>query len=386
MRRNQIVFWQENPSPHQAPWIRELAAILTDGQVTGVFHGNLTSERRALGWLPPDYGKARVLISPDPSTVEKLLWSDPERTVHLFSSVVHNARLNAAIRRALSTKALVGILSEGRDWRGLFGLVRRVHSIFNERSMCDRISFVLAMGHLAARWHRTCGYLQEKIFPFCYVVENHGAASIDCSNMPGVTLCFIGQLIKRKRVDLLIHSLSEVNSRDWVLRVIGNGKEKFGLAKLVDCLGLANMIDFTGVLDNMSARRQLAKSDLFVLPSHWDGWGAVVNEALMCGVPVICSDYCGAADLIHKGFNGELFRCDSRKYLTGVLEKWISKGPLNDTKREQIKSWSRYIEGDIVAKYFMEIIEYVDNGGGLRPQAPWFAGMPADYSTLLQVD
>src|SRR5208283_5061000 len=189
-------------------------------------------------------------------------------------------------------------------------------------------------------------YLQERIFPFCYVVESHGAASIDCSNMPGVTLCFVGQLIKRKRVDLLIHSLHRMNSRDWFLRVIGNGKERSGLEKLVNCLGLANMIDFTGVLDNMSARKQLAKSDLFVLPSRWDGWGAVVNEALMCGVPVICSDYCGAADLIHNGFNGELFRCDSLESLTDSLEKWTSKGPLNDSRRERIRSWSRCIEGE----------------------------------------
>jgi glycosyltransferase involved in cell wall biosynthesis len=379
VRRNHIVFWQENLSPHQAPWIRELAAIFTDGQVTGVFQGNLTSERLALGWIPPDYGKTQVLIFPDSSTVEKLLWDDPECKVHVFSSMGHNARLNAAIRRALSTKALVGILSEGRDWRGLLGLGRRVHSIFNERSVRSRVGFVLAMGHLASKWYRTCGYLQDRIFPFCYVVESHGAASIDFSNMPGVTLCFVGQLIKRKRVDLLIRSLSRVNSRDWFLRVIGNGEERFSLEKLVNCLGLANMIDFTGVLDNMSARKQLAKSDLFVLPSHWDGWGAVVNEALMCGVPVICSDYCGAADLIHNGFNGELFRCDSLDSLTDSLEKRISKGPLNGSKKEPIRSWSQCIEGETVARYFLEIIEYIDNCAGRRPQAPWIAGMPADY-------
>jgi glycosyltransferase involved in cell wall biosynthesis len=379
MRHNHIVFWQENPSPHQAPWIRELAEIFTDGHVTGVFRGNLTSERVALGWLPPDYGKARVLISPDLSTVDKLLQDEPDRTVHVFSSMVHNAGLNTAIRRALSTKALVGILSEGRDWRGIIGLARRGHSIFNERSVRDQVSFVLAIGHLAAKWYRTCGYPQEKIFSFCYVVESHRAEPMDRASTPGVTLCFIGQLIKRKRADLLIRSLSGMNSQEWFLRIIGDGEERFSLEKLVNCLGLSKTIDFTGVLENSSARRQLAKSDLFILPSRWDGWGAVVNEALMCGVPVMCSDYCGAADLIHRGFNGELFRCDSLESLTNLLQKRISEGPLSDSKREGIRSWSRCIEGEAVARYFLEIIGYIENGGGRRPQAPWIAGMPADY-------
>src|SRR5208283_1433790 len=74
-------------------------------------------------------------------------------------------------------------------------------------------------------------------------------------------------------------------------------------------------------------------------------WTHVVSRS-------ICSDSCGAADLIHNGFNGKVFRCDSLKSLTGVLEEWISKGPLNDKRMRQIISWSRCVEGEAVARYF----------------------------------
>jgi glycosyltransferase involved in cell wall biosynthesis len=48
-----------------------------------------------------------------------------------------------------------------------------------------------------------------------------------------------------------------------------------------------------------------------VLPSRFDGWGAVVNEALMVGTPVICSDRCGASDVIENGRNGYVFEADN---------------------------------------------------------------------------
>ena len=51
----------------------------------------------------------------------------------------------------------------------------------------------------------------------------------------------------------------------------------------------------------------IAAADLLALPSRWDGWGLVVNEALAVGVPVIASNACGASDLIRQDVNGYVF-------------------------------------------------------------------------------
>jgi glycosyltransferase involved in cell wall biosynthesis len=266
---------------------------------------------------------------------------------------------------------MVGILSEGRDWRRLPGVLRQVHSQLNEGKYRRMVRFVLALGHLAAKWYEICGYSQEQVFPFCYVVESEAAMPRDHSNSSQVNLSFVGQLIERKRVDLLIRGLSKVKSENWHLHVIGDGKKRFALEKLVHDLHLSGMIDFAGVLENKMVRLKLADSDVFVLPSNWDGWGAVVNEALMTGVPVICSDFCGASDLIRPGFNGELFKCGSVDSLAAVLDKWISGGPLDLPARRKIQSWSRSIEGEAVARYFIQIIDYLEGTRSERPQAPW---------------
>jgi glycosyltransferase involved in cell wall biosynthesis len=48
-------------------------------------------------------------------------------------------------------------------------------------------------------------------------------------------------------------------------------------------------------------------AEVFVLPSLEDGFGFVVAEAMACGLPVIVSDQCGAAELVRLGDNGWVF-------------------------------------------------------------------------------
>ncbi|MGA2227995.1 MAG: glycosyltransferase [Syntrophobacteraceae bacterium] len=370
MNCSRIVFWQEMPSPHQAPWIRALASLLPDRQVIGVFQKDVAPFRLAMGWSQPDYGQAQVFISPGRSTIEALLHSDCERTVHVFSGIVHNSVLDAAFRQVLSSRARVGILSEGRDWRGAKGMLRQAHSFFHERSYRRRVDFILALGRVGTRWFTKCGYDPAKLFPFCYVVEDHRGTD-NQSHTKGVSITSVGRLISLKRIDLLLKAVAKVSSPEWTLKIIGEGEQHPFLEEMAERFRLQKKVVFRGSMPNLQVRQELALADIFVFTSRADGWGAVVNEALMSGVPVICSDYCGAADLIHSGFNGELFRCDSLESLTDTLQKWISKGPLSDAKREEIRSWSRCIEGEAVARYFLEIIGYFENGGGRRPRAPW---------------
>jgi glycosyltransferase involved in cell wall biosynthesis len=184
---------------------------------------------------------------------------------------------------------------------------------------------------------------------------------------------FVGRFIKIKCIDLLISALSKVENIAWRLNLIGDGPEKQKYKDIAQFRNVLERIEFNGVLNNSEVRSRLAATDLFVLPSRADGWGAVVNEALMSGVPAICSNYCGAADLIRPGFNGDLFDFDSVDSLTQVMRKWVSKGPLDTETREKIRRWSECISGRSVAGYFLRILEYLENNTNPKPVAPWWA-------------
>ncbi len=375
MEQGRIVFWQQNSSPHQSSWIRALADMLPPGRVVAVFEEELPPQRVALGWNSPEsgpnYGQTKVFIRPGVEVLESLIQPQDEPATHIFSGSVHVPSINQTLELCLKTGERIGILSEARDHRGLHGALRLAHSFFHERRHRNHISFVLAIGCHAGAWYRKCGFRPERLFPFCYAVENAGPVTNCRTDSTQVVLTFVGQLIPRKGLDLLLRALATVRSSDWALRIIGEGSERYALEKLASDLNLLRKTTFTGALDNGAVRNELANADLFVLPSRWDGWGAVVNEALMSGTPVICSSYCGAADLISNGMNGEIFEYGSSGSLIAALERGIAKGPLSASSRTDITEWSKCIEGATVASYFLQILQFLDRENGQRPKPPW---------------
>lgn len=340
-----------------------------------VLQEGLPAERLASGWAQPgsapDYGGAKILMSPGEGQLESLINEKPDDTIHIFSGAVYVPSINRALKRALRAGAVAGLLSEARDSRGLHGALRTAHSFFHERTCRHKVDFVLAIGRHAYGWYRKCGFDAERLFPFCYTVENPKPVPAAGRISGGVVLTFVGQLIRRKGLDLLLEALGQTDRTGWTLRIIGAGTGRTVFEKQAAELDLSDKVEFVGSLNNEAVRRELAGSDLLVLPSRWDGWGAVVNEALMSGVPVVCSDYCGAADLIIPGFNGEVFECASPGSLTRALNRWIAKGPLVPEVRARIARWSGRLEGAAVADYFLDIIEYVCAERRTRPGPRW---------------
>jgi glycosyltransferase involved in cell wall biosynthesis len=189
-----------------------------------------------------------------------------------------------------------------------------------------------------------------------------------------VTMGFVGSLIPRKGGDLLLRALAALPDRNWRLIIIGDGESRYDWERLAARGRIADRVTFTGVLPNAEAKAILGRLDLFVLPSRFDGWGVVVNEALMQGVPVLCSDRCGARDLLSESWRGEVFKADSVETLRDVLSKWILRGKRTPELTARIKNWSRCIEGESVADYFTKVLGHVYNGGP-RPIAPWLCNI-----------
>jgi len=372
--RKKYVFWQHRPSAHQAPFIRELAELSDIEVILVVNNAGLSEERLAQGWNLPNYGKTRILIKPDAAIVEELISVRANETVHIFSFLSSDRYIKGVFTRCYGSGALLGLLSEGRDWRGVKGFLRKTHGFFNERKYQSKLNFVLAIGDLSKQWYNKNGFSLEKLYDFCYVVEEPDYPAV-YSNADDsfVKLIYVGQLNDNKRVNLLIKALSLSGETNFTLDIIGAGKELIKLKEMTQKVGLEEHVSFLGVLNNSEVYQKLSHSDVLVLPSHWDGWGAVVNEALMCGTPVICSDYCGAADLVQANLSyGEVFECDSAESLAKVLKKWLFKGAINLEDRAKIKQYSKLFNGSSVAQYLTKIVVHEGEKDSIKAVAPWY--------------
>lgn len=269
--------------------------------------------------------------------------------------------------------ARVGIMFEAGDASGLKGALRRIVYTWHGLAHSTKIDFFFAMGTQAVDWYRKCCFPGSKIYPFAYVTDPTAGRVLEPAQ-PGrtreVTVGFVGALVPRKGGDILLRALAALPDRNWRLIMVGEGESRPIWERLAAHGRISDHVTFTGVLPNIEAKGVLSHLDLFVLPSRFDGWGVVVNEALMQGVPVLCSDRCGARDLLAEPWRGEVFRTDSVEGLRDVLARWIDRGKRTPELPQRIKAWSRCIEGESVADYFASVLRHVYKGGP-RPVPPW---------------
>src|SRR5262249_13334172 len=121
-----------------------------------------------------------------------------------------------------------------------------------------------------------------------------------------VVFLFCGQMIARKGIDLLFTAFQQLGENARLLLV---GPE----AQLVEFLdplppSVRERIENAGFQAPAELPKFFSRADVFILPSRYDGWGVVVNQALGAGMPIICSDMVGAGrDLVEKDVNGLLF-------------------------------------------------------------------------------
>jgi len=261
-------------------------------------------------------------------------------------------------------------MCEAADPRGLKGIARNLLYAAERRTWARRVDFVLGMGDTGVNWFRRAGYAQ--VFPYGYFVETPEINPRNEITMNDkVQVIYIGQCVPMNGIDLLLRALKPLTEYAWVLTVLGDGISKKELVQLATDLGLAGHVEFLPPLPNSVAMKHLMASDLLVLPSRKDGWGAVVNEALMCGVPAICSSACGAKDLLSEPWRGDVFQSGSVHDLSQLLAKWIARGKCTTDRRVRLREWSsRTIEGNVAADYLLGLLAHVYDQAPL-PSAPW---------------
>lgn len=127
---------------------------------------------------------------------------------------------------------------------------------------------------------------------------------------------FVGQLIPRKGVELLLRAYVKYRSEggEWGLSIIGDGPLKDVFLK--------DGIKYFGFLQPNEVARELRLSQCLVLPSRLDHWGTIVCEAMACGCMAIVSDRVYShLDLVKDGVNGKVFPYDSMSDLVDAL-RW----------------------------------------------------------------
>jgi len=154
----------------------------------------------------------------------------------------------------------------------------------------------------------------------------------------GPVVGIVARLSDVKGHRYLIEAMPEVLARfpQAQLLIVGEGREKQGLIKLVRRLNMAEKVFFIPAVPD--TQEVLAAMDVFVLPSLKEGLGLALIEAMACGLAVVGSDIGGIKNLIQHGKNGLLAApADSVSLARGISEllgEAKKRAGLGDNARE----------------------------------------------------
>lgn len=153
------------------------------------------------------------------------------------------------------------------------------------------------------------------------------------------TIMYAGRLIAEKRVDLLIEAfaLALKERPDLRLRILGQGPERERLAELIDRLDIGDAAELCGFVEEEQLDRWMGEAIAICQPSEREGYGMVVVEAAVRGVPAIVveGDDNAAVELIDPGENGIVSLADPQALAEALLA--IAREP--EAWRERSKGW-----------------------------------------------
>jgi glycosyltransferase involved in cell wall biosynthesis len=173
-------------------------------------------------------------------------------------------------------------------------------------------------GDPQAEFARRLGFKQHEIIVGLYTCED--AFHTGPQDPPRNSFLFTGRLVDTKGVDDLAtaYRLYRERSEDpWPLVAAGIGPMEQELAAIDDVklLGFVSPKDLPGVM---------AEAGCLILPSRFEPWGVVVQEAAASGQAVICTTACGAASrLVLDGYNGRVVAPDRPDHIAAAMQ-WVA--------------------------------------------------------------
>lgn len=297
-----------------------------------------------------------------------------EEAIHINAAFTKWPPMCAMALKMLCARHLkvVSLPLETYPWWGLKGLFRRLKwwYVLNI-SYGRKVKAIGYTGDLSYNSYRRSFVAKRRLFDFIYVtkpIDTSVFFSSENKNRP-VRLLFVGQIIDRKNILYFTKVFQSLHLPDCTLSIIGTGPCVDELTALIKNTPAINYI---GKLDNDEVKKRMCSSDVLVLPSKFDGWGAVVNEALQCGCRILVSDRCGVSSLMRNSEYGMVFKTEDKTDLIRCIKTLVNKEPLSIDIRSEIALWAQeHISGETVCPYFLDMCDYYFNNNKIKPTAPW---------------
>lgn len=173
-------------------------------------------------------------------------------------------------------------------------------------------------------------------------------------------ILYVGSMIQRKGIDILLNAFKDIKN-DVCLYCVG-GAPTDELSKIISENNIQN-VTFIKHSNLETLKNYYKAADLFVLPTRYDTWGLVVNEAMSYGLPVITTDACVAGlELIENGKNGYVVKTESIDELKEAINNALLNSDKNKMAKNNIEKIKNHTYETMAKVIFGHLSELNSNG------------------------
>ena len=361
-----IAFFTNIVSPHQTPWCRELARLVGGERFRYVYSEPFHDERRAMGWRDDEAGLSCLVSDSDAARD----WSENADVL------IYDGRdLDLFERRA--ARGLMTFCMSERWFKPRLGRLRLLLPSY--RRMADRFRVLVREGFVtylpcgvwAARdmawlclrgderravyaaldardgaWRPMqpvggCGWIRMWGYFVAPAESSESRQAEPDTHGRALRVLWVGRLLAWKRVDTLFKAASACLEKfPLVLTVVGDGPERARLERLGRRLFARHpsALDFRHSVPIDDVRALMRSHDVYVLPSNgYEGWGAVVSEAMEEGMDVLGTLEAGSSATMLP--RERLFRAGDGRRLAELLARCRGRRMAGETV-PGIGAWS----------------------------------------------
>ena len=187
--------------------------------------------------------------------------------------------------------------------------------------------------------------------------------------VPRLILCSVGRLVPRKGVAWFVSGVMPLLPGDVHFFVAGEGPDRAQIEAAIAKHQLGGRVKLLGAISDPELEMLYHGSDLFVMPNvpvagDMEGFGLVMLEAGLCGLPVIASRLEGIADVVTEGENGHLVpSADAVAFRDAVMKYHSDASALRDAAtRARLHTAARFGWSGVTDRYLEILSDRLNRG------------------------
>lgn len=371
---HKLLFWRNQPIDVDLVFYKELKEMW-ENEVLFVSFGDYDASRKQYGFSDNDLNQ--VIIDKNSEAILDQILQRQEEYIHFFPGF---RGTSSKILRKLAKKKnnIICIIAERPNdhvgsWREhLKGFASKALYRYFAKRYAKKISIFYCMGKSAMNCYIDWGFRRNTVHNFMYCCENTGHISLQDKKEKRIQphFVYVGRMSRGyKGVDLLIKALeSEPLNGIHFDFVGGHGDALDDVKHLAE---LKSNINYLGTWPANEVVERLRKYDVCVIPSRYDGWNLLANQAILAGVAVVITDNCGSDELVDKGKAGLVIEHGSVESLITAIEYISNHADRIEEFKEHSMCYRENIEPAIVAEYFVNVIKKEVYGEVFEVKCPW---------------